>query len=138
MPASSRRPKFVCEPLDLFLGSKVFLDCKNYPPGQRGVLTTMTQSVSRPANLVRGNIAFDFFQRLVGASVKDHGFRFRCQKVNVSDFVKFAFHRTKISVIPSGVIPARDMGFAGDHILESFNGNCIRGARFSWSGDPLF
>ena len=77
MPASSRRPKIVCEPLDLFLGPKVFLDCKNYPLGKHGVLTTITQSVSRPGNFVRGNIAFDFFRRLVDVAVKDHALGFR-------------------------------------------------------------
>jgi hypothetical protein len=42
------------------------------------------------------------------------------------------------SRIPPTEITHQDMGFAGDHVLESFEGNCIRGARFSRSGDPLF
>jgi len=50
----------------------------------------------------------------------------------------FASSHGMRSRIPPTEITHQDMGFAGDHILESFEGNCIRGARFSRSGDPLF
>lgn len=48
------------------------------------------------------------------------------------------FYQKTLLVIPSRVWPYEDMGFAGGHVLASFNRNWVRDARFSWRVAPPF